>query len=73
MKKFISFAFVVLLLSNVQILSQTDSLENEIKNYQNSKSDLISKGRRLLLDNFVLNDMNKVREIMTLNLHPGAI
>lgn len=43
--------------------SQIDSLENQILNYTNSKSTIISKGRNLLLDKFLENDLQKVKEI----------
>jgi len=42
---------------------QTDSLETEILNYSSSKSDIISKARRLLLDSFMADDLDKVEEV----------
>lgn len=40
-----------------------DSLANQILKYEDSKSTLISKGRKLILDKFLENDLTKVGEV----------
>ena len=52
-----------LLFVPVLAVGQTDSLENQIINYAPSKSEIISKGRRLLLDSFIADDLDKVEEV----------
>lgn len=47
-----------------KLSAQTDSLKIEILNYQDSKSLIIAKGRSLLLDKFLQNDINKVKELL---------
>lgn len=47
----------------VLMLAQEDGVEQEIRNYQESKSQLISKGRRLLMDKFLEGDLEKVKEV----------
>ncbi len=44
-------------------VAQEQDLEQEIKNYSSSKSQLIVNGRKLLLDNFMAGDIAKVREV----------
>ena len=46
-----------------QTFSQIDSLQKQILSYDDSKSVIISKGRNMLLDKFMENDFEKVREI----------
>jgi hypothetical protein len=43
--------------------AQSDSLQQEILNYEGTKSQIISSGRSLLLDKFIEEDLNKVKEI----------
>ncbi len=43
---------------------QTDSLKNEILNYDDSTTMTINKGRKLLLDNFLKNDKVKVQKLL---------
>ena len=50
---------------------QVDSIEKQILNYDNSKSVIISKGRSLLLDKFLENDLKKVREIKNYLIEKG--
>jgi hypothetical protein len=53
------------------MFSQVDSTERQILNYDDSKSVIISKGRSLLLDKFLENDMDKVREIKNYLIEKG--
>jgi len=53
---------ILLLLSNC-LYSQVDSIKSQILNYEDSKSTIISKGRKLLLDKFIEGDLKKVSEI----------
>jgi hypothetical protein len=53
---------ILLILSNY-LFSQVDSIESQILNYEDSKSTIISKGRKMLLDKFIEGDLQKVREI----------
>ena len=55
----------------VQAFSQVDSTERQILNYDDSKSVIISKGRSLLLEKFLENDMDKVTEIKNYLLERG--
>ena len=50
---------------------QVDSIEQKILNYSNSKSSIISKGRELLLDKFLENDIDKVKEIKNYLMEKG--
>ncbi len=43
--------------------TQDNPVESEIMNYDYSKSDIISKARKLMLDKFTAGDMAKVREV----------
>ncbi len=45
------------------LYSQQDTIKSQILGYDDSRSTLISKGRNLLLDNFMAGDISKVREI----------
>jgi len=45
------------------VIGQIDSIENEILNYKNSKPEIISKGRRLLIDKLLQEDFHKMKEI----------
>lgn len=57
--------FIAFLMALVSINSygQIDSLQHEILNYDDSKLELISNGRRLLLDNFMDENIAKVKEV----------
>ncbi|MDR1983469.1 MAG: hypothetical protein LBQ28_01395 [Prevotellaceae bacterium] len=61
MKRIISIFALILIVFNSY--SQQDSIENEILNYSSTKSDIISKGRRLLLDKFIEGDYAKVKTV----------
>lgn len=54
---------VILLLYSNCLFSQVDSIKSQILNYEDSKSTIISKGRKLLLDKFVEGDLGKVKEV----------
>ncbi|MDP1725945.1 MAG: hypothetical protein Q8M15_04120 [Bacteroidota bacterium] len=62
---------IILILVTTSIYSQVDSLEKQILNYEDSKSTIISKGRNLLLDRFIENDINKVKEIKNYLIKKG--
>jgi len=57
--------FIAIILSFVvfQVLGQVESIERQILNFEDSKSVLISRGRNLLLDRFLEDDMEKVKEV----------
>jgi hypothetical protein len=58
------FYFAVLfLLFPLLLPAQEKDLEQEILNYQESRSQLISKGRRLIMDKFLEGDIEKVKEV----------
>ncbi len=44
-------------------MGQVDSLQHEILNYDDKKQEIISNGRRLLLDSFLEDDFEKVEEV----------
>ena len=54
---------LTLILASTSLFGQNDSLKNEILDYSNTKTELISKGRTLLLDKFLEGDYSKVKEI----------
>ena len=60
--KQLAFLFLLMILS-IGTFAQRDSLQNEILNYDDGKSELISKGRRMLLDNFIDENLEKVKEV----------
>lgn len=62
MIKRIKFTLCILLFANC-LFSQNDSIKSQILQHEDSKSTIISKGRRLLLDKLIEGDLNKVREI----------
>jgi hypothetical protein len=62
MKKGFKILLILLLFSNC-IYSQVDSIKSQILDYEDSKSTIISKGRKLLLDKFIEGDLKKVDEI----------
>lgn len=55
--------FILVLLLAVPGFGQNDSIQQEILNYSESKTELISKGRRFLLEKFLGGDMEKVKQI----------
>jgi len=55
-------ALILLIFSNC-LYSQVDSIKSQILNYEDSKSAIISKGRKLLLDKFIEGDLMKVKEV----------
>ena len=62
MKK--GFIFILFLLTFLTgLYSQTKDIEVQIKEYDESKASIISKGRRLLLDKFIEGDYDKVKEV----------
>lgn len=65
------FGIIIITLVSVQVFSQIDSTEMQILNYSNSKSVIISKGRSLLLDKFLENDIDKVKEIKNYLINKG--
>lgn len=54
---------VLFLFFSALLPAQETDLEKEIMQYSESKSDIISKGRRLLIDKFLEGDIEKVQEI----------
>ena len=46
------------------LFGQTDSLRNEILRHQDSKTIIISKGRKMIFDKFLENDKKKVKEVL---------
>jgi len=65
------FITVIITFVSFQAFSQIDSTERQILNYDDSKSVIISKGRGLLLDKFLENDMDKVRELKNYLIEKG--
>lgn len=58
-KQVVSFLFIF---SCISTFVSSQDIANSIKNYELSKSDIISRGRNLLLDSYVSGDMDKVNE-----------
>jgi len=52
----------LLILINISILAFSQDIATSIKSYELSKSDIISKGRNLLLDSYIAGDIEKVTE-----------
>jgi len=65
------FIIIIITFVTFQAFSQIDSTERKILNYNDSKSVIISKGRSLLLENFLENDMDKVKEIKNYLIEKG--
>ena len=65
------FITITVALVVFQTFSQSDSTKRQILNYDESKSAIISKGRNLLLDKFLENDMNQVIEIKNYLIEKG--
>ena len=57
------FLLTILIYSIQLTFAQSQTIENEISNSNETRSILISKGRALLLDKFLVGDTTKVREI----------
>lgn len=55
--------FTLLLLASNSLFSQTESIRSQILEYNDSKSNVIEKGRGLLFDKFIEGDIAKVKEI----------
>jgi hypothetical protein len=62
MMKGFQITLILLILSNC-LYSQVDSIKSQILDYEDSKSTIISKGRKLLLDKFIEGDLMKVKDI----------
>ncbi len=62
---------VIITVITFQAFSQVDSTKMQILNYEESKSVIISKGRSLLLDIFIENDMVRVKEIKNYLIEKG--
>lgn len=62
MIKGLQITLVLLLLSN-SLFSQVDSIRTQILNYEDSKSTIITKGRKMLLDKFIEGDLIKVKDV----------
>ena len=60
----VRFALIALMLLSVTVNAQNDSIKWQIMNYPESKSDLISKARRLILDKFIEGDIVTVLSTM---------
>lgn len=60
MRKQAILVLVISFTATVQLFSQ--DIANSIKNYEMSKSDIISRGRNLLLDSYVSGNVEKVDE-----------
>jgi len=60
MKKQVAFILLFCVGFSTVVLSQ--DIANSIKNYELSKSDIISRGRNLLLDSYVSGDLDKVND-----------
>ncbi|WP_324721514.1 hypothetical protein [Salinimicrobium sp. HB62] len=56
---------LLLLMTFAHSHAQSDSLQQEILNYEGTKSQIISRGRSLLLDKFLEEDMERVKAIKT--------
>jgi hypothetical protein len=54
--------FIFLLFFCISSYVSSQDIANSIKNYELSKSDIISRGRNLLLDSYVAGDLDKVNE-----------
>ena len=64
MKYFYKVCLLIIFFLPCGLFTQQNSIEQQIQNYEFSKPNLISKGRKLLLDNFMQDSISKVREIM---------
>jgi hypothetical protein len=55
--------FLVLVMTVLSVAGQEDQIEKQILQFDDSKSVLISRGRNYLLDRFIQDDLDKVKEI----------
>lgn len=55
--------FLVLVMTVIAVTGQEDQIEKQILNFDDSKSVIISRGRNFLLDRFMQDDLDKVKEI----------
>lgn len=62
MNKGFKITLIFVLFSNC-LFGQVDSVRSQILEYDDSKSTIISKGRKLLLDKFIEGDFKKVKEV----------
>lgn len=62
------WAVVFIIITTPQIFSQNDSLRNQIIHYEQSKHEFLDRGRRMLLDNFENNNIEKTKKIKDLLL-----
>jgi hypothetical protein len=53
---------VILLLIGNSVFSQTESLRNQVLQYDNSKSELITKARRILADKFIEGNIQEIQK-----------
>jgi hypothetical protein len=58
-----SLTFLVLMLTVISVAGQEDPIEKQILNFDDSRSVMISRGRNFLLDRFIQDDIDKVKEI----------
>jgi len=56
--------------NDIQEKIQTDNIQNQIFNYKKTQSEIIAKGRMLLLDKFLVEDFKKIKEIFKYIKHP---
>lgn len=61
MKKLILLSLI--LTNTIHIKAQTDNIQNQILNYKDTTSEIINKGRKLLLEEYLRNNTEKVKEI----------
>ncbi|MCL2738824.1 MAG: hypothetical protein FWE30_05200 [Bacteroidales bacterium] len=69
MKKLVITTILTLVV--FKVFGQIDSIAKQIMNYGDSKSVIISKGRSLLLDKFLENDIDMVREVKNYLIEKG--
>lgn len=62
MIKGLKITLILIVFTNC-LYGQVDSIKTQILKYEDSKSTIISKGRKLLLDKFIEGDLKKVDEI----------
>jgi len=57
---------VIILFITTELYGQNDTIFSILKDYEHSKSELILKSRRLILDKFIEGDYQKVKEIINI-------
>jgi hypothetical protein len=60
----IKIIFFLICLFPVTLFGENDPVLDKIMNHQESKSEIITRGRRVLLDKFIDGDFKKVSEII---------